>query len=272
MLADAGYDVWMGNARGNSYSKAHMTLSIESSKYWNFSWHEMGYYDLPAVIHHISNITNKPGEILYAGHSMGTTMFFVFAATRPEIAKNVKLMVALAPVAYMTHVRSPIRYLAPFSKDYEWIAKRLGLNQFLPKSKMLDFLSYDCKLLNIEKTICENVIFAICGFDKAEFNQDILPVVLAHDPSGSSTKTILHYAQEIRNNGNFQYYDYGPEGNQIEYGTLTPPLYNLKSIKVKTFLFYAMNDWMASYIVSSLTFLNTKFDVKHEKLCLFNVL
>lgn len=79
----------------------------------------MGIYDLPAALYHVSNVTQKPGEIIYIGHSMGTTMFFVFSSLRPQIAKNVKGMVALAPVAYMTHIRSPIRYLTPFVFDIQ---------------------------------------------------------------------------------------------------------------------------------------------------------
>ncbi|RZC36181.1 lipase 3, partial [Asbolus verrucosus] len=248
MLADSGYDVWMGNARGNTYSKAHTNLSIHSAQYWNFSWHEMGYYDLPASLYYVSNTTGKLGEIIYVGHSMGTTMFFVFASTRPQDAKNVKFMAALAPVAYMTHVKSPIRYLSPFTYDFEWLSKYLGLNQFLPNNKVLKFLAYDCELLKIDKTICEDIIFVLCGFDKAEFNEKILPVVLGHDPAGTSTKTVLHYAQEIKYDGKFQQYDYGPEGNRIKYGTLKPPQYKLVNIKVKTYLMYAVNDWLASYI------------------------
>lgn len=250
MLADAGYDVWLGNARGNTYSKAHVNLSIESPQYWNFSWHEMGVFDLPAALYYVSNTTNKPGEILYIGHSMGTTMFFVLASTKPQVAKNVKLMIALAPVAYMTHVKSPIRYLSPFAYDFEWLARYLGLNQFLPNNKIMKFLGYDCELLKIEKEICEDVIFTLCGFDKEEFNEQILPVVLSHDPAGSSTKTVLHYAQEIKYWGRFQQYDYGPDGNKIQYGTATPPQYKLLNIKVKTYLMYAINDYLASYIVS----------------------
>ncbi|XP_063927616.1 lipase 3-like [Zophobas morio] len=248
LLADAGYDVWMGNARGNTYSKAHVNLSVNSAQFWNFSWHEMGIHDLPAALYYVSNTTNKPGEIIYIGHSMGTTMFFVCSSIKPQVVKNVKVMVALAPVAYMTHVKSPIRYLSPFVNDIEWLAKYLGVNQFLPNNKIMKFLSYDCDLLKIDETICKDVIFSLFGFDKDEFNMALLPTVLNHDPAGTSTKTVLHFAQEIKNEGKFQQYDYGPEGNMVKYGRLTPPEYKLLNIKAKIYIIYAQNDWLASYI------------------------
>lgn len=34
----------------------------------------------------------------------------------------------------------------------------------------MQLLAYDCELLQIDETICQNVIFVICGFDKGEFN------------------------------------------------------------------------------------------------------
>lgn len=38
LLYNNGYDVWMGNARGNTYSKNHTFLSTESSsKFWDFT-------------------------------------------------------------------------------------------------------------------------------------------------------------------------------------------------------------------------------------------
>ncbi|KAK9720509.1 alpha/beta-hydrolase lipase region [Popillia japonica] len=248
LLADAGYDVWLGNSRGNVYSKAHTSIPIESAQFWNFSFHEMGIYDLPAALNYVSNINTQNGKIIYIGHSMGTTMFFIYSSLFPKEASQIEVMVAFAPVAYMTHLRSPVRYLAPFSKDFEWLARHLGANSFLPNGWILRLLAYECELMKYAKEICENIIFVLCGFDEEEFNTDLLPVVLAHIPAGTSTKTVIHYTQEIEDYGNFQCFDYGKEGNLKEYGTETPPLYNLTNIEVPTYLMYADNDLMVNPI------------------------
>lgn len=50
---------------------------------------------------------------------MGTTMNFIMLSEKPDYNDKIKLFVALAPVAFMTHIKSPIRFLAPFSKDIE---------------------------------------------------------------------------------------------------------------------------------------------------------
>lgn len=49
----------MGNYRGNAESRNHLYLSPERRKFWEFSWHEMGEYDLPAMIDHVLKQTGK---------------------------------------------------------------------------------------------------------------------------------------------------------------------------------------------------------------------
>ncbi|KAJ4429103.1 hypothetical protein ANN_26104, partial [Periplaneta americana] len=100
ILADAGFDVWLTNIRGNRHSHKHVRLSTNSAQFWNFSWHEMGVYDMPATIDHILATTGQK-RLYYVGHSMGTTMFFVMTSMRPEYNDKLRLGIALAPVAFL---------------------------------------------------------------------------------------------------------------------------------------------------------------------------
>ena len=53
-LANAGFDVWMGNNRGNKFSRRHKYLSTSDPRYWNFSFDEMAKYDLPTQLAFVS--------------------------------------------------------------------------------------------------------------------------------------------------------------------------------------------------------------------------
>nr|CAD7576180.1 unnamed protein product [Timema californicum] len=218
LLADRGFDVWLGNARGNTYSRRHVRLSPKDPQFWNheplvlssafvkhilwdcerdgesrsvasqptkvsfranknrwiteivdqtehritvktckfsnlsknddindnkhqgvvgdlknlsqspgeslglrlelddtqckyFGWHHMGMFDLPAEIDYILQNTQQQ-SLYYAGHSMGTTKFFVMASKRPEYNLKIRTMFALAPIVFMSHMQSPFKRLA----------------------------------------------------------------------------------------------------------------------------------------------------------------
>lgn len=66
----------------------------------------------------IDYVLQQTGEekLFYIGHSQGTTSFFVMASTRPEYNEKIRLMVALAPVAYMKHIPNlTFKIIAQFS-------------------------------------------------------------------------------------------------------------------------------------------------------------
>ncbi|KAJ2892694.1 cholesterol esterase, partial [Coemansia aciculifera] len=44
-LAEAGYDVWLGNSRGNKYSYKHMRYTPDDRRFWDFSLDEIANID-----------------------------------------------------------------------------------------------------------------------------------------------------------------------------------------------------------------------------------
>ncbi|XP_046394228.1 lipase 3-like [Ischnura elegans] len=245
ILADQGFDVWMGNARGNEYSRRHKWLDPKESEFWDFSWNEMGYYDLPAEFDYIRRRTGQP-KLSYVGFSLGTTMFFVMGASRPEYNTRIRAMHALAPIAFVGKMESPIKLLAPLLSHSNWIANMLGLAEFLPSSDLLPFLGkVGCKDDAIAQDLCTNILFLIAGHNSAQLNRTTLPVILGHLPAGTSTKTFIHYAQGVLT-GDFRLFDYGLAGNLKRYGSAKPPKYDLGLVTAPVNLHYSSNDWLAN--------------------------
>ncbi|XP_025266499.1 lipase 1-like [Camponotus floridanus] len=114
LLADQGYNVWLGNFHGTTYSKTHISLSPSNPTFWNFSFDEIGIYDVSAMVTFITNLRSQPLHTC-VGHSMGTTCFYVMASERPEIARMVKMMFNFGPV-FLNHMQSPIRFLVPIRR------------------------------------------------------------------------------------------------------------------------------------------------------------
>jgi lysosomal acid lipase/cholesteryl ester hydrolase len=56
VAARAGYDVWLGNSRGNKYSKGHKGKTSRYDR-WNFSFEEMADLDITTEIKYALNVT-----------------------------------------------------------------------------------------------------------------------------------------------------------------------------------------------------------------------
>lgn len=126
-------------------------------EFWTFSWHEIGIHDLPAMIDYVLLQTGFK-KIGYFGHSQGTTTFWVLASMHPEYNEKITMMHALAPVAFMRHVKAPLLgYARSFVKMSE-----PRIREFMPRKEML---WRTCLASPITEGTCLETYYQIVGKD-----------------------------------------------------------------------------------------------------------
>jgi len=240
-----GYDVWLTNNRGNLFSRNSTTIKnvTYSKQFWNFTFTEMGVFDVPAHIKYVLAATGRK-TLTYVGWSQGTVQMWVAGSdpvVGPFVKDTVNLHVALAPAAWMYHSSSAILTLV----------SRLHQGQHLEDTFPYDFLSGSRGLREFEGFMCNITKGFMCHVTVDEFMgksalDDTVDIenLVAFIPAGVPSKDICHFEQLIDANF-FRKYDYGTAGNMREYGTPTPPNYTLSNYQVPTAFFVGSNDVLA---------------------------
>ncbi|NWV18962.1 LICH hydrolase, partial [Origma solitaria] len=260
ILADAGYDVWIGNSRGNTWSKRHLVLSPKRDEFWAFSFDEMAKYDLPTMISFIEQKTGQK-QLYYIGHSQGTTIGFIAFSTMPQLARKIKVFLALAPVTTVIFSRSPFRKLAFFS-DYG-LKEMFGTREFLPHTALGELLlSRFC----ICSKVCKSIVAMIFGFNWKNTNMSRIDVYAGHTPAGSSVQNIIHWLQVSL-----------PELLPVPDGIfllsvetpfpppqMGPPLYNVENMEVPTAIWNGGLDCLADPRDTALLLPQVKNLVHHK--------
>ncbi|XP_006268239.1 lysosomal acid lipase/cholesteryl ester hydrolase [Alligator mississippiensis] len=240
ILADAGYDVWLGNSRGNTWSSKHKTLKPSQKEFWRFSFDEMGKNDLPAVLHFILEKTGQK-QLYYVGHSQGTTIGFTAFSTNPELAQKIKVFFALGPVATVTYATSPMVKLGSFPESL--IKIFLGNKGFFQQPKhMKKPITTMCTSLS---KFCTSILSFVVGYNIPNLNMSRMGMYVAHSPAGTSVQNILHWRQVLLAK-QFQAYDYGSkEKNMEKYNQTTPPAYKIEKLKMPIAVWNGGHDLIA---------------------------
>ncbi|XP_063395701.1 lipase 1-like [Cydia fagiglandana] len=226
ILSNAGFDVWLGNARGNPYSRAHETLDPDkdSIEFFNFSWEEIAIFDIRAMVDYILSTTGE-SQTRFIGDTQGGTAFLILNLLKPEYNEKFQMAQLLDPVGYTKFFPSAeLKAVATMINPLYNLAIGLGIGEI--------------STLNLHKN------FTDTGVTHQLAVQSIVSYIASlggFTSIGTSLKNLAHYAQNIRDES-FRRWDYGQNVNYQIYGTPSPPPYNLTHVTVYTMLYYRKNN------------------------------
>ncbi|XP_025940809.1 lysosomal acid lipase/cholesteryl ester hydrolase-like, partial [Apteryx rowi] len=224
ILADAGYDVWIGNSRGNTWSLKHKTLRPCQKEFWQFSFDEISKYDLPAELYFAMNKTGQK-QVYYVGHSEASTAGFIAFSTYPELAQRVKVFFALGPVATITYASSPAVRLTHLPQPL--LRLMFGHKGVFHQNELLKRpLTLICRSCG---KACGSILSYIAGGRTQNLNMSRIDAYAAHYPAGTSVQNIIHWHQLLHAD-RLQAYDYGAKENMKKYNQSTPPVYEIEKM------------------------------------------
>lgn len=189
-LASEGFDVWLGNNRGTTNSFQHVNLTYDDQEFWNFSFHEMGVYDLPANVHFVIEKTGVD-KIDYVGHSQGTTQFWVANMMRNDIGHKIDTFIGMAPVMYLGHQTSIMATLGIELGWDLWLEEHMWSILWIKQGTSLlsDLVvKFSPALLTLVPRTTWSFVQGIVGFDDvSHMDTQQMPMMARNDVGGTST-------------------------------------------------------------------------------------
>lgn len=193
--------MWFGNNRGTTVSYKHVNLTVDDAAYWNYTFTEMGKYDLPT---NINTVLEKTGvsKVDYLGHSQGTTQFWIANCLHDDIGSKIDKMIAFAPVMYLANQNSElINIILDLDID------RIVLNAFESLLWLKNgYDNFDTFMYTWAPTLMSFVprtvnvfLYGIVGFDKSNhMSYERIPMIGRNDVGGTGTLNLKEWAHLIR--------------------------------------------------------------------------
>ncbi|KAK6504311.1 cholesterol esterase [Arthrobotrys conoides] len=238
VLAEQGYDVWLGNNRGNKYSKKCIYTNSQDTSFWNFSIDEFAMHDIPDSISYIL-LSTKAKSISYVGFSQGTAQAFAALSIHPSLNEIIDVFVALAPAMSPAGLyNSIVDALIKTSPDVIFLF--FGRRSLLPSTMFWQSILYP----PIFVTAIDKSLKFLFNWSGKNMTLQQKLASYAHLYSFTSVKALVHWFQIIRNK-KFQMYDddvQSPVGWGYGRSYYKPAKFPTKNISAPVVLVYGGSD------------------------------
>jgi lysosomal acid lipase/cholesteryl ester hydrolase len=191
-IADAGYDVWAVNFRGNKHSRRHIYLDADKDlEYWEKAGMiEIAKFDVPAFIEHIKRETGVKNVTVVA-HSMGSQEILYNLATNASYyTANINGMYALGPIGKNTKIDMAMNRIfasSAYHMDKLGLISILGMTEFYKAEAF--FFGYGFKYVcGYVPSFCEWAMTFIAQTTNEFNDKERMKVFFSHYPAGSSYK------------------------------------------------------------------------------------
>lgn len=255
VLADAGFDVWMLNNRGNDFSRGNLHYSHTEAEYWYISADEQALIDLPTTINYVLDKTGAK-KLSLLTHSQGGALAYMMLSTMPEMQSKVSVLLAMGPPAFLEYMRAPfLKAWATIRNDRAFFSPYAYLGQFLTSSRLWPFLRQcDRYSTNI---FCAGAIWQAFYGPSDRVAMDDWVIIFNTWPATVASRVISHWAQMMTDTEQrLQRYDFGTNCgtltrynetcNQQKYSALQPPEYDLSKIAIPVFILQGSSDIMVT--------------------------
>ena len=236
VLVERGFDVWLGNNRGNKYSKKSVKLSPSSLEFWDFSIDEFAFYDIPDSIQYILDSTHQ-SSLSYIGFSQGTAQSFATLAVHPKLNDQVNVFIALAPAMSPAGLSNGI-VDALIKASPQVLFLLFGRRSILASATMWQSILSPPLFVRVIDT---GMAF-LFGWKTNNISLSQKLAAYPHLYSFTSTKSVVHWFQIIRNKS-FQMFDddvHPPLSTSSRYTKVAK--YPTRNIKTPIVLVYGGSD------------------------------
>ncbi|XP_060532071.1 tear acid lipase-like protein [Cylas formicarius] len=255
VLGNKGYDVWMVSFRGTSYSNEHVYLSSKDHKYWQFTFHQMGIYDLKSTLDLVYNTTNQ--KAIYIGYSMGTTNSYVYCSLlRSHCEERLLGVISYAPVGYLQDAKGvlPILWQPFIWPTVKALTYTFFNGEFLKVTPIYQFFTKIVAASPLGNYVMAFLLGLSQGIHINTIDPSYFPVVIIRWLDSVGIEVYTHYSQMMIGK-NFSLFDYGKQGNIEHYSQEYPPAYPTHDISVPVAMFVGKNDYLST-LTSSMKLYN----------------